>query len=154
MAWRGRAGVKRLKQTYYIHSYEEMILFGESLATKLEGAIVGLLGDLGAGKTTLAKGIIRGMCGIPLANITSPTFQYAHFYSGKGKTVAHFDLWRLHDEREFLSLGLDEYLASGACLIEWPDRIHSLLPDTTCFIEAKVYEAGREVSIWSKETSR
>jgi len=132
-----------------------MILFGEAFGKKLHSpVVVALAGDLGAGKTTLAKGVISGLCGVPVSSITSPTFQYVHFYSGNSGDVSHFDLWRLRDEHEFLCLGLEEYLSFGISLVEWPDRIRSLLPSSTLFIETKVWGEGREVSIYGKEPSR
>jgi tRNA threonylcarbamoyladenosine biosynthesis protein TsaE len=137
------------KETHHIRSCEEMILFGKTFGKRLRRpAIVALVGDLGAGKTTLAKGVISGLCAISLSSITSPTFQYVHFYSGNDAEVAHFDLWRLRDEHEFLSLGLEEYLSSGIALIEWPDRIRTLLPASTIFVETRVCGTGREVSIY------
>jgi tRNA threonylcarbamoyl adenosine modification protein YjeE len=137
---------KVLKQFYYLSSYEETILFGQQFGKKLPSeSVVALIGDLGAGKTTLAKGIISSLCGIPISSITSPTFQYVQFYD---EGVSHFDLWRLHNEEEFLNLGLEEYLAVGISLIEWPDRIRSLLPSDTLFVEMKVRGEGRELSIY------
>lgn len=124
-----------------------MILFGELFGKKLCGPeVVALSGDLGAGKTTLAKGIISGLCGISPSQITSPTFQYVQFY--EDPAIAHFDLWRLHNENEFLSLGFDEFLTSKIALIEWPDRIKSLLPANTIFVETIVVPEGREVSVY------
>ena len=74
-----------------------------------------------------------------------------HFYSGKENSIAHFDLWRLQDEQEFINLGLEEYLTQGVVLIEWPDRITHLLPPNTLFVAAKVHGEGREVSIYTGE---
>lgn len=131
----------------YIPSLEEMILFGQEFGkTCGKDQVVALCGELGAGKTTIAKGIISGLCNVPLVNITSPTFQYVNFY-GSG-TIAHFDLWRLKGVDDFLSLGLEEWLAQGISLIEWPDRIESLLPLSTIVVESKVCRRGRRVCVF------
>ena len=136
------------KHAYYVGSCEEMILFGEVLGRTLRRPqVVAFFGDLGSGKTTLAKGIVGALCGITSLGVASPTFQYLQFYSGNNVSVAHFDLWRLRNLDEFLSLGLEEYLSSEVVLIEWPDRIQSLLPPSTLFVETKVCGLGREVVI-------
>jgi tRNA threonylcarbamoyladenosine biosynthesis protein TsaE len=134
---------------HHISSLEEMILFGENFGKTCEkNQVISLSGDLGAGKTTLAKGIISGLCGVPVGDITSPTFQYVHYYEGNGFFIAHYDLWRLKGVDEFLALGLDEYLTQKImCLIEWSDRIEFLLPPSTIFVESKVSGHGRDVQI-------
>jgi tRNA threonylcarbamoyl adenosine modification protein YjeE len=109
--------------------------------------VIALVGDLGAGKTTLAKGVICGLTGISVDEVTSPTFQYVCLYEGNNRTVAHFDLWRLFGEEDFLALGLDEFLLSPISLIEWPDRIVSLLPTRTLFITSRVFDGGRKVIV-------
>lgn len=120
---------------YTTNSVEETYLLGEKIAkiiSSLPAQPIALVGDLGAGKTTLIKGIIHALTSTPYDEITSPTFQYASLF----KHVAHFDLWRLSSEEEFLSLGLSDILEQYMCLIEWPDRIASLLPITTLSIIA------------------
>jgi tRNA threonylcarbamoyladenosine biosynthesis protein TsaE len=135
-------------KTYYVGSCDEMVLFGEALGKALtRPCLLALSGDLGSGKTTLAKGIVKGLCGISPESVASPTFQYVHFYSGNHVTVVHFDLWRMKDEEEFLSLGLEEFLFSDLALIEWPERILSLLPPSTIRLEARVSGFGREITI-------
>lgn len=103
---------------------------GRSLAkTLLPGAIVCFFGDLGAGKTTLIKGIVSELAQIAPEEITSPTFSYLQLYEGIGP-VYHFDLYRLCSVEEFLGLGFEEQLFStGIVLIEWSERIESLVPD-------------------------
>jgi len=105
-------------------SEDEMVFVGRKIAHSLiSPSIVCLNGDLGSGKTTLAKGIISELSGVSSQEITSPTFQYVHLY----EQVSHFDLWRLRDVSEFLGLGLDEHLFDRISLIEWPDRITPLI---------------------------
>lgn len=106
--------------------------FGEQWAQSLEpGTIVALHGDLGAGKTTLAKGIIAELTGVAVDAIQSPTFTLMNLYDGKCP-IYHFDLYRLKSADEFIAKGFVDYLESdGICLIEWPDRIEPLLPKKT-----------------------
>ena len=103
--------------------------FGRSLP---KNSVVCFFGDLGAGKTTFIKGLAEGASGCSKEDVTSPTFTYLNVYEGH-KTIYHFDLYRLHDADEFMSMGFDEYLqAGGICCIEWSERIASILP-STCF---------------------
>ncbi len=131
-----------------IASCEEMVRFGSNLGTRLKApAVVALSGCLGAGKTTIAKGIISALTGVPLDSIMSPTFQYVHFYENNGVAVAHFDLWRVATLHDFLSMGLDDFLEIGIAIVEWPDRIAPILPGHTVYIESQVVEGGRQVRI-------
>lgn len=99
--------------------------FGEQLAP---GSVVCLFGDLAAGKTTFIKGIVSGAAHLDPSLVQSPTFTYLHIYEGT-KKVYHFDLYRLKDIDEFLSMGFDEYFdAEGICCIEWSERLASYLP--------------------------
>ena len=112
------------------HSEEETIAFGESFGSSLsKNSIVCFFGDLGAGKTTFIKGLVKGYSGYPIEHVNSPTFVYLNIYTGT-KTVYHFDLYRLRDSDEFLSMGFDEmFYADGICLIEWSEKIENILPE-------------------------
>jgi len=114
------------------YSPEETLGWGRECGKTLPlGSVVALFGDLGAGKTTLIKGIAQGAAGIPLREVLSPTFTYLNIYHGK-KTLYHFDLYRLKDPRDFLHLGFDEHFTlEGISLIEWPEKILDLLPPDT-----------------------
>jgi tRNA threonylcarbamoyladenosine biosynthesis protein TsaE len=122
--------------TVTINSAEETTIFGAELGNALErGTVVALFGDLGAGKTTLIKGLAAAAAGIDPRSICSPTFTYLNIYSGNIE-IYHFDLYRLRNEEDFLSLGFDEYLKTdGICCIEWPEKIPTLLPENTLLIE-------------------
>ena len=85
------------------------------------GDVLALSGDLGAGKTTLARGLIRAMAGDPDLDVPSPTFTLVQSYETR-VPLHHFDLYRLSSPAELDELGLDEMLATGAALIEWPER--------------------------------
>lgn len=112
------------------HSEEETIALGESFGSSLpKGTIVCFFGDLGAGKTTFIKGLVKGYSGYSSEHVNSPTFVYLNIYTGT-ETVYHFDLYRLRDSDEFLSMGFDEmFHADGICLIEWSEKIENILPE-------------------------
>src|SRR6202521_1384127 len=94
------------------HSPEETIVFGRSLAAELSPPLIVLLrGDLGAGKTTLVKGIAEGFGAARAEDVTSPTFTLVHEYRGADTTLYHVDLYRIDTERELEPLGLDDLLA-------------------------------------------
>lgn len=120
--------------------------FGQNLP---ENSVVCFFGDLAAGKTTFIKGVIAGIeQSQPAQHVTSPTFVYLNIYEGK-KTVYHFDLYRLRDMDEFLSMGFDEMLfAGGICCIEWSERIVPLLPSHSIHvIISHVAENIRHITI-------
>ncbi|MBL0948837.1 tRNA (adenosine(37)-N6)-threonylcarbamoyltransferase complex ATPase subunit type 1 TsaE [Brevundimonas sp.] len=85
------------------------------------GEVVLLSGDLGMGKSTLARGLIRALTR-PDEDVPSPTFTLVQFYEGP-TPVAHFDLYRLEDPREVDEIGLQEAIDEGVALIEWPERL-------------------------------
>lgn len=114
------------------HSVEETQAFGASFAKELilgnvSGNIIAFFGDLATGKTTLIKGIVAGYTGCSLDEISSPTYSYLHIYGSLAK-IYHFDLYRLPDSSEFLSMGFDEFFfKEGICLIEWAEKIEDIL---------------------------
>jgi len=110
-------------------SEEETIALGERLARTLpRGATVLLIGNLGAGKTTLAKGIVQGLGAAPAEEVSSPTFTLVHEY-GSPPAVYHVDLYRLDNARDAATLGLDELFDSPALvLVEWGERFPALMP--------------------------
>jgi len=105
---------------------DETEAFGRRLAGALRpGDVVALYGDLGAGKTTLARGLLRGL-GVA-EDVASPTFPIVLPYDDLPVPVWHVDLYRIEDESELAELALDEALADGALLIEWPERLGTAL---------------------------
>ncbi len=111
---------------------------GAALAEGLEaGDVVGFVGDLGAGKTHLIAGMLRGLGEEEPA--TSPTFALVHEHNGGRLPVAHFDLYRMKDAQEAIGIGWDEYLEGGSVLlVEWADRFNgSLMPDGTLWLVLK-----------------
>jgi len=118
---------RRFVKSFETHSEEETIELGRSIARELpRRAVVLLIGNLGAGKTTLAKGIISGLGAASPEEVNSPTFTLIHEYGG-GR-VYHIDLYRLDTPTQVGTLGLDEILDREAVvLIEWGERFPQLL---------------------------
>jgi tRNA threonylcarbamoyladenosine biosynthesis protein TsaE len=122
---------------------------GEAIARVLQpGDVVSLSGPLGAGKSTLARALIRALT-TPDEDVPSPTFTLVQFYEGPRLKVAHFDLYRLTDPDEAYEIGLDEALEEGAALIEWPERLEGRLQGDRLDIEIALADDanGRRVRI-------
>ena len=105
-------------------SSEETIQFGRELGAQLKPPVLVLLsGELGAGKTTLTKGIVSGAGAAREEEVTSPTFTLVHKY-GNGKRIFHVDLYRIGDFHDLETLGLEDVLSEpGVVVVEWPDRL-------------------------------
>jgi tRNA threonylcarbamoyladenosine biosynthesis protein TsaE len=106
------------------HSSEETIQFGRDFGIRLKPPVLVLLsGELGAGKTTLTKGIVSGAGAAREDDVTSPTFTLVHKY-GNGSRVYHVDLYRIGDFHDLETLGLEDVLSEpGVVIVEWPDRL-------------------------------
>ena len=134
--------------TYRTATEEETIALGERLSAALPPKGVALLiGNLGAGKTTLAKGIVKGLGAADPDDVTSPTFTLIHEYGG-GR-VYHVDLYRLDEPRQVATLGLDDLFDRDALvLIEWGERFPQLLPAGRTEIRIRVLENDeREIEV-------
>ena len=108
---------------------------GAALARALQaGEAVCLTGPLGAGKSVLARALVRALT-TPDEEVPSPTFTLVQFYAGPGLSIAHFDLYRLTSPDEAYEIGLDEALEEGAAVIEWPERLEGRLPPDRLDIE-------------------
>jgi tRNA threonylcarbamoyladenosine biosynthesis protein TsaE len=103
--------------------------FGRLLGERLfPGAVVALVGQLGAGKTHLTRAVAEGLGIANPAAVNSPTFVLIQEYPGR-VPVYHFDAYRLSGSREFAELGADEYFAGdGVCVVEWADRVGAAMP--------------------------
>lgn len=130
-------------------SEQQTIALGQELARKLPaGAVVLLIGTLGAGKTTLAKGIAKGLGAAEPEDVSSPTFTLIHEYGDPVK-VYHVDLYRLDEPREVATLGLEEIFERDAVvLVEWGEKFPELLPARRVEIHIKRLETEeREISV-------
>lgn len=134
---------------YHTETEEETIALGEKLATELSpSAVVLLIGQLGAGKTTLAKGIVKGLGAAAPDDVSSPTFTLIHEYS---PSVYHIDLYRLDTAAQVATLGLDEIFDRPAVvLVEWGERFPELMPDDRIEIRIRATEENsREIDVRS-----
>jgi tRNA threonylcarbamoyladenosine biosynthesis protein TsaE len=129
-------------------SAEETIAYGRSLAAELSPPLVVLLrGDLGAGKTTLVKGIAEGFEAARAEDVTSPTFTLIHEYRGERATLYHIDLYRIDTQRELDTLGLDDLLAPNCILlVEWGDKFPGLRHDREITLE-RVGDECRKIKV-------
>ena len=110
------------------------------------GEAICLWGPLGAGKTTLARGLIRALT-TPDEEVPSPTFTLVQSYDGLQFPLAHFDLYRLSRPQEIFELGLDEALDQGAAIIEWPERLEGRLPPDRLDIVLAIEGDGRRARL-------
>lgn len=129
-------------EVFFSRSEEETIEWARGYAKSLAcGDVVLLEGEMGAGKTMLAKGLIAGM-GIP-EEVTSPTYAYVNEYGGR---IFHFDCYRIQNIDVAYELGLADYFVRGGiCIVEWGEKIKELLPDTVKRIEIRKTKEGREI---------
>ncbi|MGH6956455.1 MAG: tRNA (adenosine(37)-N6)-threonylcarbamoyltransferase complex ATPase subunit type 1 TsaE, partial [Caulobacteraceae bacterium] len=120
---------------------------GAAIARELKRhEAVCLSGPLGAGKSTLARGLIRALTG-EATEAPSPTFTLVQTYETRTFAVAHFDLYRLEKPEEALELGLDDTLDEGAAVIEWAEKLGHHLPPDRLDVELQIAGEGRRVRL-------
>jgi tRNA threonylcarbamoyl adenosine modification protein YjeE len=123
------------------------VLLGQDIAATLRnGDVLALQGDLGAGKTTLARGLIRALAADPELEVPSPTFTLVQSYETR-IPIQHFDLYRLSSVEELDELGFDEAGKQGIAIVEWPEKAGDHLPGGTIFIELRHEGEGRRAII-------
>ena len=121
---------------------------GEALARSLPGgSVVALYGDLGAGKTAFVRGMARGL-GLD-CRVSSPTFTIVNEYSGGGRELLHFDMYRLSGAQELLDIGWDDYLARGSvCAVEWSENVEEIFDGSEVVVRIeKRSDVEREITI-------
>ena len=136
-------------RVFQTSSEEQTIALGEEIARGLKPpAVVLLIGELGSGKTTIAKGLVRGLGAAAPEDVSSPTFTLIHEYGERPK-VYHIDLYRLERASEVLALGIDDLMDGDAVLlVEWGERFPSLWPPERIEIHlSPLDEQVREVTI-------
>jgi len=131
----------------HIETVAAMEALGAKLAASLgEARLIYLNGPLGAGKTTLVRGMLRGLG--HAGAVKSPTFTLVEPYDFKNRVLYHFDLYRLNDPEELEFLGMRDYLhGNGVCVVEWAERAQGVLPTPDAEIMISLAEKGRMVRI-------
>lgn len=128
----------------YLDKEEQTKDIGYRLGTLLHpGSVICLIGDLGAGKTTMTQSLAKALEVDDY--ITSPTFTIVNEYEGK-MPLYHFDVYRIGSSDEMYDIGYDEYINSnGVCIIEWANLIEDILPEEYLHIELRYKDMGREM---------
>lgn len=139
-------------QEFYIDNEADMVAFGERIGRSLNAQTafqcVFLNGDLGAGKTTLSRGILRAFG--HQGAVKSPTYTLVEIYEFSKRRVYHFDLYRLGDPEELEYMGIRDYFSEGSvCLLEWPERGRGILPAPQVVIDVSVQGVGRRIILTS-----
>ncbi len=138
------------KENLFIATSEDMEEFGTKLADLCltGGKVIFLYGNLGAGKTTLVRGFLRGLG--HAGNVKSPTFTLVESYELPQIVIHHFDLYRISDPEELEYIGIRDYFQENSiCIFEWPEKAQSLLPSPhiSCYID--ILKNGRNVTMMS-----
>lgn len=121
---------------------------GAELAPKLpSGSVLALYGELGAGKTAFVRGLARGL-GIS-CRVNSPTFTIVNEYSGSGKTLYHFDMYRLASSDELFDIGWEDYLAAGnICAVEWSENVDDIFDGSEMIVRIeKLSDNERKITV-------
>lgn len=134
-------------KTYISKSIEDTYKIANEFAkTLIQGDIVLLVGDLGAGKTAFVKGIVKSFGG-EQEGVTSPTFTIVNAYDLENFSIFHFDLYRLENPEELYNIGFEEYFyGNGICFIEWPERASDFFDSNAKIVQInKIDEHTREI---------
>ncbi len=136
-----------MSHSVFLKDEAATLQYGNRLANRLQrDALVLLRGDLGAGKTTLVRGILRGLG--HKGSVKSPTYTLLEPYQLAQQTVYHFDFYRIADSNELEFIGIDELMDADAIkLVEWPEHAREKLPDPDVEILLEIDGAGRRLEI-------
>jgi len=138
--------------TQYIPHENAMCAFGKQLINAIcrlpsqQNVTLYLNGDLGAGKTTLSRGMIQGL-GYS-GNVKSPTYTLVEEYAIGEKIIYHFDLYRLADPEELEFMGIRDYFSQNCiCLIEWAEKGEGILPEADLLVNIDYYDDARNITL-------
>ncbi|MBS0587800.1 tRNA (adenosine(37)-N6)-threonylcarbamoyltransferase complex ATPase subunit type 1 TsaE [Nitrosomonas sp.] len=131
----------------YLADDSATLKFGEELSTYIHpGLTIHLIGDLGAGKTTLTRGILHGL-GYS-HTVKSPTYNLVEIYKISGVYFYHFDFYRFNDYLEWEEAGFREYFNSDSiCVVEWPEKAGDLLPKPDLQLVLSILDNGRKIEL-------
>lgn len=140
-----------MTKSFHTTSVEQTEKIGCELALSLaegEPHFIAMYGDLGVGKTAFVRGLASVLA--PGARVKSPTYTVVNRYEGKSIPLYHMDVYRINDEDELYSIGFDDYVNSGVCVVEWSENIPDSIPENA--IRVKIEKCGenfeeREITI-------
>ena len=134
-------------QTFITNNIDETHNWARGFAHRLHAPMtIALHGDLGVGKSEIARIIIQTICGADTV-VPSPTFTIVQSYVCGDEKISHFDLYRISDAAELVEIGLAHAIQNDITLIEWPDIASDMLPDDTVHIYISEYQDGRKIEI-------
>ena len=134
-------------QTFITKNLDDTHNWAQKFAETLRAPMtIALHGDLGVGKSEIARVIIQTLCGADTV-VPSPTFTIVQSYVGAREKISHFDLYRIADVAELVEIGLQHAIQNDITLIEWPDLARDILPAETVHIYISEYADGRKIEI-------
>jgi len=133
--------------TRFLPDEEATLAFGAELAHVLvPGLTIYLIGDLGAGKTTLTRGVLRGLG--YTGKVKSPTYTLLELYTVSSLYLYHFDFYRFADPQEWVDAGFRDYFnAESVCIVEWPENAGEFLPAPDLRIQLEAQQSGRSLHV-------